>query len=255
MTGIALPPLSAHLGYLFTDLPLRYRFEAARTAGFDAVEHPSPFDIPAKELADILAGTGLRMAQITSGTGKAGEKGIASLHGREAEFHDSYARALDYAEEIGCPFVHAMAGVGGDLATLRANLERAADLCEGRSPRLLIEAISEAAVPNYTLCHMDDLIALGGAMGPRVNLLVDTFHARADGHDPAMVIRRAGARLGHVHVADFPNRHEPNSGQIDFGAVIGALTDAGYDGAVGFEYIPSGPDHLEWLTRWRAGAV
>ena len=70
--------------------------------------------------------------------------------------------------------------------------------------------------------------------------------------DPADAIRDAGARLGHVHVADHPGRHEPGSGTLDFARVLKALAQSGYAGAVGFEYLPSGADHLKWMPEWRA---
>lgn len=250
-----MPPLSAHLGYLFTDLPLRMRFAAAREAGFDAVEHPSPFEISAAQLRALLDDLGLALAQITSGMGNPGEKGIASLPGREREFRSGYARALDYAEEVGCPFVHAMAGVGGDDATYRANIEAAIRACEGRRPRLLIEAISDAAVPGYHMSRIEDLLALGRAHDGQIGLLIDTFHARADGHDPVSALRAAGPNLAHVHIADFPGRHQPGTGTIDFGAVLGALAEIEFQGAIGFEYVPNGADHLEWLTDWRRSAA
>lgn len=244
--------LSAHLGYLFTDLPLSARPEAARAAGFDAVEHPAPFEIPAATLRRMLDDAGLALAQITSGTGGPGEKGVAALPGREAEFRDSYARALDYAETAGSPFVAVMAGVGGDRATLCANLETAARMCESRHPRLLLEAISAATVPGYAMGRFDDLLALAAEMEGRMSVLIDAFHARAEGHDPAEILRRAGAALGHVHIADFPGRGQPGSGSTDFTALRAALAEIGYRGAIGFEYIPSGPGHLGWLPGWRA---
>ncbi len=244
-------PFSAHLGYLFTELPLEQRFAAANAAGFEAVEHPAPFAIPASRMRDLLHAHGLRMAQITSGMGNAGEKGITCLPGREVEFRDGYARALDYAEAIDCPFVHPMAGVGGEAATYQANVEVAVQLAEARKPRVLVEAISDAAVPGYHMAHIDDLLALARRLEGRVSVLIDTFHATADGHDPAAALIAAGQYLGHVHIADAPGRHEPATGRIDFAAVLNTLADLKFKGAIGFEYLPSGPDHLGWLPEWR----
>ncbi len=241
---------SAHLGYLFTDLPLERRFEAVARAGFEAVEHPAPFDIAPVRMAELLSDNGLQMAQVTSGMGEAGEKGLASLPGRERSFRDGYARALDYAEAIGCPFVHAMAGVHGDRTTYLRNLDAAQSLCEGRAPSLLIEAISTAAVPGYHLCEVMDLLALA-ATRP-LHVLIDTFHAASCGMDPKEAIQRAGSKLGHVHVADHPGRHEPGSGTLQFPQIINALRLSGYAGAVGFEYLPSVADHLKWMPEWRA---
>lgn len=244
-------PFSAHLGYLFTDLPLEARFGAARQAGFEAVEHPSPFQIPADRLRALLSGHGLVMAQITSGMGAAGEKGIASLPGREAEFRDGFARALDYAEAIGCPLVHVMAGTDGDTATYRVNLEVAVRLAEGRVPRVLIEAISHAAVPGYVMSRVEDLLDMAAAFPGQIGVLVDSFHAKSGDWDPAAAILAAGDALAHVHVADAPGRHEPGSGDIDFAAFWDAIARCGYRGAIGFEYLPSGSDNLSWLPDWR----
>lgn len=244
-------PFSAHLGYLFTEFPLEQRFAAANAVGFEAVEHPAPFAIAALRMRELLDANGLCMAQITSGMGNGGEKGIACLPGREAEFRDGYARALDYAEAIGCPFVHPMAGVGGDNATYQANVEAAVRLTEGRAPRVLVEAISDAAVPGYHMAHIDDLLALAQSLAGQISVLIDTFHAAADGHEPAATIAAAAPYLGHVHVADSPGRHEPATGKIDFAAVLNMLADLDFKGAVGFEYLPSAADHLNWLPEWR----
>ncbi|WP_114965778.1 TIM barrel protein [Alkalilacustris brevis] len=246
---------SAHLGYLFTDLRLEQRFAAARAAGFDAVEHPDPTALPPARLRALLGENGLRLAQMTSGTGNPGEKGLASLPGREAEFRDGFARALDYAEGVECPFVHPMAGVGGDAATYRRNIEAAAALCEGRRPRLLAEAISEAAVPGYFMASVDTLLSLAADMDGRLSVLIDTFHACASGCDPVAALRAAAPWLGHVHIADHPGRGEPGTGAIAFEPVLATLYELRFSGAVGFEYHPTGPDHLNWLPDWASMRV
>ena len=47
-------------------------------------------------------------------------------------------------------------------------------------------------------------------------------------------------RIGHVHVADVPGRHEPGTGELNYANVFSALDDAGYDGYVGCEFRPTG---------------
>lgn len=243
-------PLSAHLGYLFSQLPLRARPASARAAGFQAVEHPAPFEVPAAELDAILRGEGLGMTQISSGMGAPGEKGLASLPGREDEFRHGFARAMDYAEEIGCPYLHPMAGVNGDRSTYRANIEAALRLAEGRGVRVLVEAISAGTVPGYMMATPHDLLALA-AEHPQLRVLVDSFHVRACGEDPAQVVRAAGAALGHIHIADYPGRHQPGTGTTDFAALLLALADLRYEGAIGCEYLPDGEHHLGWMPRFK----
>lgn len=227
--------LSAHIGYLYTELPLVERLAAAARDGFTAVEHPEPWAIPAVEMSARLADLGLTFSQVTSGMGATGEKGLAALPGREADFRSGFMRALDYANVIGCPFVHPMAGVGGDEATYRSNVGWCLCACEGGPAQVLVEAIT---VPGYQLGTLRAATALQDAF-PGLLLLLDTYHALIQGEDPASWIRTNPARVGHVHVADYPGRHEPGSGGIDFTTFLRALQAVGYGGAIGFEYIPT----------------
>ena len=56
-----------------------------------------------------------------------------------------------------------------------------------------------------------------------------------------------------MQFADVPNRHEPGTGDIDFGPAINALRAIGYDGAVAAEYNPRGntSDGLGWMEDFR----
>jgi hydroxypyruvate isomerase len=45
--------------------------------------------------------------------------------------------------------------------------------------------------------------------------------------------------IGHIQIADNPGRHEPGSGEINYGFLLPQLDVLGYDGWVGCEYLPS----------------
>lgn len=235
--------LSAHIGYLYGDLPLAERPAAAARDGFTAIEHPEPFAVPAREMRARLADLGLTFSQVTSGMGDAaaGEKGLAALAGREAEFRAGFDRALAYALEIDCPFVHPMAGVpkGGVLdaaETYRLNLSWALNRVEGSGVRVLVEAIT---IPGYHMGSLALAADLQDQFQGRFALLFDTYHAAVLGEDPRRWITQNAGRIGHVHIADHPGRHEPGTGTLAFEPVLTALAAAGYAGAIGFEYIPS----------------
>ncbi|EYD76539.1 Hydroxypyruvate isomerase [Rubellimicrobium mesophilum DSM 19309] len=263
MRSEAAARLSAHIGYLFTELPLAERLGAARAAGFDAVEHPQPFAVPAAEMRQRLDDLGLSFSQLCAGTGDAtrGEKGIAALPGRDREFLDSLDRSLAYAEAVGCPFVHPMAGVvpaamDSDQAndTYRRNLDAAVERARGRPVSILIEAIGRTAVPGYHLHRLGQAFALAGEYGAgEVLVLLDTFHAAANGEDAVALIHAHADRLGHIHIADHPGRHEPGTGAISFAPIFVALERVGYAGAIGFEYIPASTTlaGLGWIVPWR----
>ncbi len=108
-----MPKLCANLGFLFCEVPFLDRFAAAAKAGFAGVEYASPYEDEARELRARLDDNGLTQALIntTPGDRARGDRGLACLPGREAEFRASIDQALDYAGALGCKRVHVLAGV------------------------------------------------------------------------------------------------------------------------------------------------
>ena len=74
---------------------------------------------------------------------------------------------------------------------------------------------------------------------PGVALLADTFHMHIEETNSPKSILNAADIIKHVHVAD-NTRFEPGTGDIDFGAIIRALRDTGYDGYLAYECSVSG---------------
>lgn len=145
-----------------------------------------------------------------------------------------------------------MAGVvrGGWLdagQVYRANLGWALERCEGSGVRLLVEAIT---IPGYYLGTLQAAAELQDAFAGRFDLLLDSYHAAVLGIDPAAWVAANGQRIGHVHIADHPGRHEPGTGTVDFPALMSALARAGYAGAIGFEYIPGTPGSTPRPAAW-----
>lgn len=254
--------LSAHIGYLFKEVPLGERVASAAAAGFTAVEHPQPFSIGPQVMRKMVDEHGLFFAQLAGGAGDAskGEKGLASLPGREADFRASFDRALEYALIVGAPLIHPMAGVPGDENAAQAkdvyleNIRYAVDQTAGSGARVLIEAISEAAVPGYAISSLQKAIEVQDIFGiEKVTLLVDTFHAAVTEVELTKWIPWNGARIGHVHIADFPGRHEPGTGTLPFNDILSALQAVEFGDAIGFEYIPSNStvESASFLQDWK----
>lgn len=250
--------LSAHIGYLYADLPLEERPAAAARDGFTAVEHPEPWALSAPEMRALVRDLGLTFVQVTSGMGDAsrGEKGLAALPGREADFRRGFDRAADYALGVSAGFVHPMAGLApmGDAGVRKvyaANLEWALARLGGTGLGLLVEAIT---IPGYHLGSLAYASDLQDRLGAGAAQLFDTYHAATLGADPATWIAGNAARIGHIHIADHPGRHEPGTGKLDFTRILAALQDVGYAGAIGFEYLPSvaTSESAAFLPGWKA---
>src|SRR5437867_9224485 len=87
-----MPRFAANLSMMFPELEPRGRFQAAREAGFSAVEYLRPYVHKLAEVRSWLTDAGLELVLINSpaGNAEAGERGLAALPGREADFRDSF---------------------------------------------------------------------------------------------------------------------------------------------------------------------
>src|SRR3989304_9106008 len=97
-----MPRFSANLSFLFNEVDFLARFEKAARAGFQGVEYPFPEGHPPEQLAALLDKHRLEQVLFNLPSGKTGERGIACLPGREAEFQDGVGRAVIIAKALQC---------------------------------------------------------------------------------------------------------------------------------------------------------
>jgi hydroxypyruvate isomerase len=257
-----------NVSILLTELPLLQRPQAARDAGFSAVEAWWPFAtaVPGDREVDAFVGAvrdaGVRLVSLNAygGDMASGERGVASLPGREAEFRDNLDVAVAVAQALDCPTLHVLYGNrdGSDpdhqdeLAV--EHLRLAVSATAGIGAGVVVEALS--GDERYPVRTAADALHVLDRVGPGARLLCDVYHLSVNGEDPVAVIRRSADRIGHVQVADAPGRHQPGTGTVDVDGCLRALEDAGYTGWVGLEYTPLGPsaESFGWLPRERRGA-
>ena len=241
-----MPRFAANLGYLFTERPLIERFGAAAAAGFKAVELQFPYDHAPSDLRAELTRHGLvQLGLNTQPRPHGGEAGLGAVPGREREFDEIFAKALDYAVAIGASAIHTLAGaVAPELRPAAervfvANYSRAADLAAAKNVTLLIEPLNPRDRANYFLSrveHAADVVKKVGA--PNVRIQFDFYHVQIVGGD---LIRRLEAHfplVGHVQVAAVPSRREPDEGEVNYPEIFAALDRLGYAGWIGCEYRP-----------------
>ena len=108
-----MPRFAANLSMMFNEVPFLDRFKAASAAGFTGVEFLFPYEHSPEEVAEKAKSAGVEIVlfNMPPGNWAAGERGIAGLPGREQEFRDGVEKALKYAEHLGVPRLHAMAGM------------------------------------------------------------------------------------------------------------------------------------------------
>ncbi len=278
-----MPKFAANLSMMYPELPFLDRFEAAAKDGFKAVEFLFPYEWKKEELAARLKGNGLQQVLFNmppGGTDQAGiaaawndgSRGITCLPGREKEFQFGLQLALDYAEALGCPRIHLMAGLmpqGQERDALQptylSNLRWAAQEAAKAGSDILIEPINTRDIPRFFLNRQDhahEIIRELGAANLKVQM--DLYHCQIVEGDAAMKIRQylPTGRVGHFQIAGVPERHEPDIGEVNYPYLFGVIDEVSkecsWDGWIGCEYRPrlggqpgGTTAGLGWLKPWR----
>ena len=243
---------SANLGFLWKDRPFLERIAAAKAADFPVVEfHDDAQAAGAEAVKAALGGTpvaGLNVRHHDT-------NGISGLPGREEEAARDIADAVAIARAVGAGAVHVMAGRTTEAGAAARYVARLGEAAAG-APDLtfLIEPLCPQAVPGYLVPNLEAGLGLLEQVGrDNVKIMYDCYHMQSTGGDLLARYRAHRDAIGHIQIAGGSTRAEPDRGEIDYRWLIPALQDAGYTGAFGAEYTPSGPtdDTLGWRDAYR----
>ncbi|WP_048441314.1 2-oxo-tetronate isomerase [Caenimonas sp. SL110] len=269
-----MPRFAANLSMMYPELEFLERFDAAARDGFRAVEFMFPYAFDASEITARLESNGLQQVLFNAPPGDMdkGERGIACLPGREAEFRQGIESALRYADALKCPRIHVMAGLvpaGIERAAVRptyvANLRWAAQQAARQGVDVLMEPINTRDIPGFFLNRQDHAHELLGEIdAPNAKVQMDLYHCQIVEGDVAMKIRQylPTGRVGHLQIAGVPERHEPDIGEMNYPYLFKVIDEVsakcGWDGWIGCEYrpargsVPGGTSAgLGWLNNWR----
>jgi len=258
-----MPRFAANLSMMYQEHPFLERFGAAAKDGFKAVEFLFPYAHPAAEIGARLGERGLTQALFNGPPGNwdAGERGLASLPGREAEFAKSVDTALEYARVLGNERVHLMAGLIGAGAerarhreTFVRNLAHAAKQAASAGVTVVIEPINTRDIPGFFLNRQDEAHAIcAEVVAANLKVQMDFYHCQIVEGDLAMKLRRYIAGVGHIQIAGVPERHEPDKGEINYPYLFRLMDELGYAGWVGCEYRPAAGTSagLAWMRDWQ----
>lgn len=249
-----MPRFAANLSWLYTEHAFVDRFAAAARDGFDGIECLFPYEHDAALLRARLDEHGLCWVLFNAPPGNwaAGERGLASLPGREDEFRCGIEQALETAHTLGCSRVHVMAGLAQagieaaqQWATYQGNLAWAAEQAAAAHVNVLIEPINPIDMPGYLLTRQADAHRLVSEINaPNLRVQMDLYHCQiVEGEvmswlTGALHPQHGPSCVGHMQVAGVPGRHEPDAGAIDYPAVFELIDQLGYPGWVGCEYRP-----------------
>ena len=245
--------LSVMLWTVFNDLPFEERLAKVAEAGYNKIQLVGEYDALHWSQADYDRANAARKRLGMEFDATAGlHNGISDPGTRDA-FLAELKEALTPMETLSCP---AMIVLSGDVvpglsheAQHQASIEtlkRAAALVEGRKiagqpVRLLLECIHLEERPKYFLTSAAEAIDVVRAVNhPQVQFLYDIFHEQMSYGNLIEKLDKHIDVIGLIHIADVPGRHEPGSGEINYGNIYRKLAQLNYRRNVAMEFMPTG---------------
>jgi hydroxypyruvate isomerase len=258
-----MPRFAANLSMLFIEYPFIERFDRAAAAGFEAVEFLFPYDEDVPAIGDALTRNGLQLVlfNLPAGDFAKGDRGIANDARRVDEFKAGVARALEIAATLDCKRLNCLAGVElGNVSyheqmnTLYENFAYATAEADKAGVLQLIEPLNQYDAPNFlvsTITRAHEVLWRVGEP-PNLRIQFDVYHQQRMQGNITKAFERYFDQIGHVQIADSPDRHQPGTGEINFPYVFDKIDESGYDGWVSLEYRPLGSteESLLWLREW-----
>jgi len=252
--------ISVMLWTVFQKLPFEARLEKVAEAGYRAVELVGEYKNWSEE--DFRgANRKRRELGITFDVTAGLAHGVADPKAREA-FLSDLRQALPAMDKIECRAIIVMSGnVAPGISRADQHqsciegLKQAADIAEEKGITLLLENIDLEENPRYYLWSVAEGFEIITRVGhPRVKFLDDFFHEQISEGNLIEKLEKNIDKLGLVHVADVPGRHEPGTGEINYTNIYKKLAMLKYDRYVAMEFIPTG-DPVASLRRAREEAL
>ena len=255
-----------NLSMLFKEVDFVDRFARAADAGFAGVEFWWPSGEDLDKVTAAIKDSGLEVALFNFDAGDMpnGDRGLASHPDRNQEFRDNVPVALELARAVGCPRLNALVGLeleGVDrdehLTLAAESVGWAADQAAEHGIEVMIEAVNTFENGPYLLSTTHAAADFLERVGrENVKLQYDVYHMqRMEGNIVATLRDRINT-IGHIQVADSPDRGEPGSGELNYRYIFAALAELPYDGWVGLEYKPTTEateDSFSWLPQEKRG--
>jgi hydroxypyruvate isomerase len=265
--GERIPDLAVNCSILYGAQPVHAALAEVRRSGLGAVEFWWPFASARPTVAEVdafveaILASGLELVALNlfAGDMGAGDRGILSWPGHEAQFRASVEVARRIQDATGCKVFNALygrrragLGEGQQDACAVANLEHACAVLAPGGATVVIEPLS--GLEDYPLKTAEQVMEVVGSVRPstaNVGMLLDVYHLWANGDDVARSIDRYGSSVAHVQLADGPGRGEPGSGELPLLQWVDRLRHSGYSGRFALEYMSTNENPLARLQEGR----
>ncbi len=256
-----------NISILLKEVPFIERFAQAAKLGFGAVEFWWPGEELLPQVAAQLRATDLKavLMNFDAGNMAAGERGFLNDPQQKERFRANVPIAIEFAKRVGIPQLNALVGNTRStisreqqLDLIRGNLTWAADRAAEAGIGVVVESLNFFENPNYLLTNTHDTLQLLDEIGrPNLKYQYDIYHMQRMEGNIIATLQTHIARIGHIQVADSPDRHEPGTGELHYPHILAALDTLAYQGYIGLEYNPSNSSEasVAWLPQQKQTAI
>jgi hydroxypyruvate isomerase len=253
--------LSVMLWTVFQKLPFEQRLEKVSQAGYKYVELVGAEYRKWSEDDFRKANAKRRELGITFDTTAGLAHSLGDPSQREAFLAD-LRNELPIMDKIECPSIIVMSGnVVEDMAREQQHqscvegLKRAVELVQGKNVVLLLENIDPEENPKYYLTSVAEGFKIIEAVNhPQAKFCYDFFHEQISEGNLIEKLEKNIDKVGLVHIADVPGRHEPGTGEINYENIFRTLARLKYDRVAAMEFLPTG-DAVQSLRAAREMAI
>ncbi len=245
--------LSVMLWTVFRDLPFEQRLEKVAEAGYTNVELVGEYS--KWSAADYANANAARKRLGITFDATAGLRhSMIDPAARDALIAE-LGEALKPMETLSCS---AMIMLTGDTVpglsheaqhrNVVETLKRAAASIEGKQidgqpVRILLECIDPEENPKYFLTSAaEGMEVVRQVNHPQVQFLYDMFHEQIGHGNLIEKLEKNIDLVALIHVADMPGRHQPGTGEINYGNIFKKLDELKYRHMVAMEFMPNGDE-------------
>lgn len=227
---------------IFSDLPVLERIEKVAAMGFAGVEFWGWQDKNLDEIQKKIKEEDLELAAFTGSNNP-----LTDPDKTEAAVAD-LQKALEVAEEINSRNIIVTVGQEQeDIIRKKQHdniikvLDEVAPEAEAAGVTLVIEPLNIAVDHQgyYLSSSYEGYEILKKVNSPRVKMLFDIYHQQITEGNLIDNFTEHIDFIGHFHMADIPGRHEPGTGELNYGNIFKAIDNLNYNGFVGCEFRPS----------------
>jgi len=250
-----------NISWLFPELAFSERPAEIAGLGFTAIEFgfPSHADLLALQAARDDLGLQIVLFNQDVPVWDRKNRGYLVDPKRKDEFQRKLEESLEIAQRLRVLKIMLPSGVEvpglarqAQRLCMLENLKWAAPLAAQAGVLFTLEVLNPVDNPGYFLTSSREALEIVKELEhPNIRFQFDTYHLQMMEQGLAQTLAEESRWIGHIQFADFPGRHEPGTGQIDFNQLFATIQSSAYSGYIGLEYKPLAPGAaaLDWVAQ------